>query len=507
MSSFINSDKSNSEQSNTNYQNHFKKKYNKNYNSSENYFFSNNKKYNERQRDNNETNYINKSNFNNNISNDEINKEEYIENINKLQNISIKSNDNYISNNNSNDNSNDKLVNNDINISNTNYTIETYEKWDDYPELQKNTSLLRGIYAYGFENPSPIQKKAIKPLMEGRDIIAQAQSGTGKTGCFTIGTLYRIDPNVNEVQAIVMAPTRELSRQIMNVFESISVSMTNVRLQLLVGGTSTDNDKEYMNDISPHIIIGCPGRIHDMLKRRFLNPKYIKIIVIDEADEMLSQGFKEQIYNIFQYLPCDSQVGLFSATIPSELNSLTEKFMRNPLKILVKSEMLTLDGIAQYYIALDNDNTKYETLKDLYSQISMSQCIIYCNSIKKVADLYEVMIQDGYPVCCIHSNMDKDERYESYKNFKNGTYRVLISSDVTARGIDIQQVSTVINFDIPLSVYTYLHRIGRSGRWGRKGVGINFVTKRDLRKMRDIERYYQTKIVELPASFCETNTK
>jgi translation initiation factor 4A len=293
----------------------------------------------------------------------------------------------------------------------------------------------------------------------------------------------------------------------MTVFENIASGMQNIRVQLLVGGTSTESDRDYMNDKKPQIVIGCPGRIHDMLKRRFLNPKYIKIIILDEADEMLSKGFKEQIYNIFQYLPTDIQAGLFSATIPVELNNITEKFMRNPIKILVKSEMLTLDGIAQYYIALDTDNTKYETLKDLYGQISMSQCIIYCNSIKKVADLYEAMIQDAYPVCCIHSDMDKTERHESYKNFKSGVFRVLISSDVTARGIDIQQVSTVINFDIPINVYIYLHRIGRSGRWGRKGVGINFVTKRDIRNLRDIERYYNTQIKELPASFCETNNK
>lgn len=509
MSAFNNSNQNqNNSNSNFNQNIFYKKRYNKNYNSSENYFYSNNnKKYNN---ENVYTNKFNKNNISNNINTNYTHNdiEDNTRNVNDIHNNTY-NNDIYndTNNNTNSDINNMELKEDNINISNNNYEIKTYEKWDDYPELQKNTSLLRGVYAYGFENPSPIQKKAIKPLMEGRDIIAQAQSGTGKTGCFTIGTLYRINPELNEVQAIVMAPTRELSRQIMSVFENISVAMTNIRLQLLVGGSSTENDKEYLDEILPHIIIGCPGRIHDMLKRRFLNPNHIKIIVLDEADEMLSQGFKEQIYNIFQYLPSDAQVGLFSATIPTELNSLTEKFMRNPVKILVKSEMLTLDGIAQYYIALDNDNTKYETLKDLYGQLSMSQCIIYCNSIKKVADLYEIMIQDGYPVCCIHSGMDKDERYESYKSFKNGTYRVLISSDVTARGIDIQQVSTVINFDIPLNVYTYLHRIGRSGRWGRKGVGINFVTKRDLRKMRDIERYYQTQINELPASFCETINK
>jgi translation initiation factor 4A len=402
-------------------------------------------------------------------------------------------------------NTNDKLNNDGINNytepTKEKYEIVDYETWDEIEELQDRTDILRGIYSYGFEKPSPIQKRAIKPLMMGYDIIAQAQSGTGKTGCFAIGTLYRIDPKVKAVQAMILAPTRELSRQINSVIASISSQIPGLKTHLLVGGTSTEVDKENLYHDVPHIVIGCPGRVHDMLRRKCIDSRTIKLIVLDEADEMLSQGFKEQVYNIFQFLPSEVQVGLFSATMPTELHGLTEKFMRDPIKILVKSEMLSLEGIAQYYVALEDDSNKYCTLKDLYGKISMSQCIIYCNSVKKVADLHEAMVADGYPACCIHSNMDKDERVESYNNFKTGKNRVLISSNVTARGIDIQQVSTVINFDIPRDVYTYLHRIGRSGRWGRKGVGINFVTKRDFRKIKEIESYYHTTIKELPEVF------
>jgi translation initiation factor 4A len=367
--------------------------------------------------------------------------------------------------------------------------------------LQNNVGLLRGIYAHGFEKPSPIQRKAIKPIMDGCDIIAQAQSGTGKTGCFTIGTLSRVDPNIPYVQGVIMAPTRELSKQIMYVLSSILSQTKNINVQLLIGGTSTESDREKLNTIRPHIVVGCPGRIHDMIRRKYIDTSHIRITVLDEADEMLSSGFKEQVYNIFQYLPSDVQIGLFSATMPPELHILAEKFMRDPVKILVTSEMLTLDGIAQYYVALEDDNIKYEALKDLYGQISVSQCIIYCNSVKKVSDLHEAMTADGYPVCCIHSGMDKKMRDESYKDFINGKYRVLISSDVTARGIDVQQVSTVINFDVPKDIHLYLHRIGRSGRWGRKGMSINFVTKRDFRKIKELETYYQTQIKELPANF------
>ena len=215
---------------------------------------------------------------------------------------------------------------------------------------------------------------------------------------------------------------------------------------------------------------------------------------------MLSSGFKEQIYNIFQFLGNKIQIALFSATLPNEIQSLTEKFMRDPIKILVKTESVTLEGIKQYYVAVENDAQKYETLKDLFEAISVSQCIIYCNSIRRVNDLCDALSKDNFPVCCIHSGMDKEERSKAYKEFVNGGSRVLISSNLTARGIDVQQVSTVINFDLSNDIHTYIHRIGRSGRWGRKGMGINFITRRDIRKMKEIEQYYNTQIDELPAS-------
>ena len=187
--------------------------------------------------------------------------------------------------------------------------------------------------------------------------------------------------------------------------------------------------------------------------------------------------------------------------MPAELSTLTEKFMREPVKILVKQEMLTLEGIAQFYVGLDDDASKYATLRDIFKIISVSQCIIYCNSVKRVNDLYEAMTEDNFPVCTIHSSMEREERNRSYDEFKSGKYRVLISSNVTARGIDIQQVSTVINFDIPKCVHTYLHRIGRSGRWGRKGMGINFVTKCDIPRIKQIEKHYGTEIQEMPQNF------
>ena len=371
------------------------------------------------------------------------------------------------------------------------------ENWDD---LNCDMKLIRGIYSYGFEKPSPIQQKSIKPIIDKKDVIAQAQSGTGKTGCFTIASLALIDYDLDASQIIILAPTRELAAQIKKVVYNISQFLDNFSSELLIGGIASEENIKNLKK-NPKMLIGCPGRIYDMLQRKFLSPQYIKTIVIDEADEMLSSGFKEQIYNIFQKLPTTVQVALFSATLPYEIRNLTNKFMREPIEILVKNEQLTLEGINQYFVNLNDDQDKFETIKDLFSNISVSQCIIYCNSIQRVNDLYDSMKNEQFPVCRIHSNMSKEERSNNYRSFLIGDYRVLISSNVTARGIDIQQVSTVVNFDIPNDVHTYLHRIGRSGRFGRKGLGINFITKRDIRKLKEIEEFYETSIQELPKNF------
>jgi len=388
-------------------------------------------------------------------------------------------------------------VNTDI-ASSGSCSSNEFSSWED---IDTNMNILRGIYGYGFEKPSPIQKKAVLPMIDGKDIIAQAQSGTGKTGAFTVGTLCSINFELKETQALLLAPTRELAKQTFNVISSLGSYVENLTTQLLVGGTSSEDDAKSLKKNTPHIIVGCPGRVYDMLRRNNINHRNIKLIVLDEADEMLSRGFNEQIYNIFQYLDGNVQVCLFSATIPDDLMALTSKFMRDPIEILVKTEMLTLEGIQQYKVNVDDDASKYETIKDLYDSISMSQCIIYCNSVRRVQDLYDAMMEDKFPVVFIHSNMEREDRENAYSDFRDGKFRVLISSNVTARGIDIQQVNTVINFDICSSVHTYLHRIGRSGRWGRKGVAINFVTRRDDKFIRDIEQHYNTSIEELPSSF------
>ena len=372
------------------------------------------------------------------------------------------------------------------------------KNWDD---LNLKDDLLRGIYSYGFEYPSEIQKKAIKHIINGSEIIAQAQSGSGKTGAFSISTLQCIDIDKRCTQALIIAPTHELAKQISIVINNLGSMMNGLVIKTIIGGTSIKDEAIDLKKNPPHIIVGCAGRIYDMINRRHIKTSNIKLFVLDEADEMLSKGFKEQIYNIFQTMNTHVKVILFSATMPDEVIELTNKFMVNPVKIIMKPEDLTLECIQQFYVATQCDDNKFEMLQNLFSLISVSQCIIYCNSVSKVSELYEKMVKDDYSVCAIHGSMDKADREKTFYNFRNGNFRVLISSNITARGIDIQQISTVINYDIPSCHNTYLHRIGRSGRWGRKGFAINFVTRRDIFNMKKIEKHYNIDIKELPVNF------
>ncbi len=370
-----------------------------------------------------------------------------------------------------------------------------------FEDLNLKDELLRGIYALGFEQPSVIQQKAILPVIHRHDIIAQAQSGTGKTATFSIGLLNRIDETKKQTQGLVLAHTRELALQIFNVMKGLSQYM-DVTYNLSVGGTQIkDNISELLKN--PTIVIGTPGRVLDMINKKALHSRTLKLLVIDEADEMLSKIFSNQIYDIFRFLPNDIQVGLFSATMTPEFFKLTSCFMRDPVKILVKNEELTLEGIRQFYINLEKIDFKFDTLCDIYSACTISQTIIYCNSRRSVDSLTRQLQEANFSVECIHGDMSQEERNKIMNEFREGTCRVLISTDLLSRGIDVQQVSLVINYDIPNNIESYIHRIGRSGRFGRKGAAINFLTSYDLRKMEDIEKYYSTSVEELPANFSE----
>jgi translation initiation factor 4A len=374
--------------------------------------------------------------------------------------------------------------------SNWDEAIETFDGME-IPE-----ELLRGIYSYGFEKPSAIQQRAIKPTMLGRDLIAQAQSGTGKTATFAIGTLANVDPKLRECQSLILAPTRELAQQIQKVVLALGDYM-NIEVHACVGGTAVRDDIRTLQ-AGVHVVVGTPGRVYDMINRRALRLDSIKQFFLDEADEMLSRGFKDQIYDIFKFLPETVQVCLFSATMPLDVLEVTERFMREPVRILVKKDELTLEGIKQFYIAVEREEWKLETLCDLYETLTITQAIIYCNTRRKVDWLQEEMQKRDFTVSCMHGDMDQRERDIIMREFRTGSSRVLITTDLLARGIDVQQVSLVINFDLPTNRENYIHRIGRSGRFGRKGVAINFLTEGDVRYLRDIEQFYTTEITEMP---------
>jgi len=375
------------------------------------------------------------------------------------------------------------------------------EVCENFDDMNLKEELLRGIYAYGFEKPSAIQQRAIVPCIKGFDVIAQAQSGTGKTATFSISILQQIDTGLRECQALILAPTRELAQQIQKVVMALGDYM-GAQCHACIGGTSVREDMRKLES-GQHIVVGTPGRVYDMISRKVLRTNDIKQFVLDEADEMLSRGFKDQIYDVFRHLSSEIQVILLSATMPSEVLEVTTRFMRSPIRILVKKEELTLEGIRQFYVAVEREEWKLDTLCDLYETLTITQAVIFCNTRRKVDWLTEKMHQRDFTVSAMHGDMDQKERDVIMREFRSGSSRVLITTDLLARGIDVQQVSLVINYDLPTNRENYIHRIGRGGRFGRKGVAINFVTDEDKRGLQDIEKFYNTQIDEMPMNVAD----
>ncbi|KAL2829722.1 ATP-dependent RNA helicase eIF4A [Aspergillus cavernicola] len=349
------------------------------------------------------------------------------------------------------------------------------EVTDSFDSMDLKAELLRGVYAYGFERPSAIQQRAILPIVKGSDVIAQAQSGTGKTATFSISALQKLDPNVKACQALIVAPTRELAQQIQKVVIAIGDFM-NIECHACIGGTAVRDDMNALRN-GPQIVVGTPGRIQDMIQRRVLKTDQMKMFILDEADEMLSRGFTEQIYDIFQLLPQSTQVVLLSATMPQD--------------------------VLEFYIAVEKEDWKLDTLSDLYETVTITQAVIFCNTRRKVDWLTDKLTARDFTVSAMHGDMEQGQRDVIMKEFRSGSSRVLIATDLLARGIDVQQVSLVINYDLPANRENYIHRIGRGGRFGRKGVAINFVTADDVRMMREIEQFYSTQIEEMPMNVAD----
>lgn len=371
-----------------------------------------------------------------------------------------------------------------------------------FDAMQLKPDLLRGIYAYGFEKPSAIQQRAIRPILRGRDVIAQSQSGTGKTGCFGVAALHLLQDNSRETQVLILSPTRELAEQTQKVVTALGDFM-NVKCHAAIGGKSLGLDLKELERGDCRIISGTPGRVYDLIKRNAMSTQHLKAMILDEADEMLTRGFKEQIYDIYRYLPASTQVVLISATLPTSVLEMTQKFMNDPVRILVRRDALTLEGIKQFYIAVEQEEWKFDTLCDLYDTLTITQAVIFCNTRQKVDWLAEKMRESNFTVCAMHGDMDQPARDAVMEEFRSGASRVLISTDIFGRGIDVQQVSLVICYDIPTNKELYIHRIGRSGRFGRKGLAINFVRAEDVETLRDIENFYKTQIDEMPTNVAD----
>ena len=375
-----------------------------------------------------------------------------------------------------------------------------------FEQMHLPDALLRGIYSYGFEKPSAIQQRALRPLIHNhRDVIAQAQSGTGKSSMIAIAVCARTDTSSPSTQSLIISPTRELAMQHEKVVLAIGDFM-NVGCHCCVGGKSTGEDvRRLESGAGVHVVSGTPGRVYDMIKRGALVTKHIKMLVLDEADEMLNAGFRDQIYDIYRYLPSQKalQVCLVSATLPSEVVKMSSSFMSDPVKVLVKRDELTLEGIKQFFVAVEKEEWKFDTLTDLYDTLTVTQAVIFCNMRRKVDWLSNKLTENNFTVSSMHGEMTQKERDSVMQSFRQGNSRVLITTDVWARGIDVQQVSLVINYDLPNNRENYIHRIGRSGRFGRKGVAINFVKNEDVSVLRDIEQFYSTQIDELPVNVNE----
>ncbi|CAN7054232.1 unnamed protein product [Brassica rapa subsp. trilocularis] len=310
----------------------------------------------------------------------------------------------------------------------------TYDEvCDSFDTMELRSDLLRGIYAYGFEKPSAIQQRGIIPFCKGLDVIQQAQSGTGKTATFCSGVLQQLDYTLLQCQALVLAPTRELAQQIEKVMRALG-DYLGVKVHACVGGTSVREDQRILQS-GVHVVVGTPGRVFDMLRRQSLRADAIKMFVLDEADEMLSRGFKDQIYDIFQLLPSKVQVGVFSATMPPEALEITRKFMSKPVRILVKRDELTLEGIKQFYVNVDKEEWKLETLCDLYETLAITQSVIFVNTRRKVDWLTDKMRSRDHTVSATHGDMDQNTRDIIMREFRSGSSRVLITTDLLARGI------------------------------------------------------------------------
>eukprot|EP00891_Asterochloris_glomerata_P003069 jgi/Astpho2/3069/fgenesh1_pm.00051_%23_28_t len=370
----------------------------------------------------------------------------------------------------------------------------TATKGNDFEDYFLKRELLQGIYEKGFEKPSPIQEESIPIALTGRDILARAKNGTGKTAAFTIPLLERIDTASSDIQAMILVPTRELALQNSQVCKELGKHLK-VEVMVTTGGTSLRDDIMRLYN-SVHVVVATPGRILDLAGKGVAKLQSCKMMAMDEADKLLSPEFQPIVEQLINFLPSNRQILLYSATFPVVVKSFRDKFLRKPYVINLMDE-LTLKGVTQFY-AFVEERQKVHCLNTLFSKLQINQSIIFCNSVNRVELLSKKITELGYSCYYIHAKMRQDHRNRVFHDFRNGNCRNLVSSDLFTRGIDIQAVNVVINFDFPKNSETYLHRVGRSGRFGHLGLAVNLITYDDRFNLYRIEQELGTEIKPIP---------
>ncbi|KAG2279070.1 hypothetical protein Bca4012_040613 [Brassica carinata] len=370
----------------------------------------------------------------------------------------------------------------------------TATKGNEFEDYFLKRELLMGIYEKGFERPSPIQEESIPIALTGRDILARAKNGTGKTAAFCIPVLEKIDQDNNVIQALIIVPTRELALQTSQVCKELGKHLK-IQVMVTTGGTSLKDD--IMRLYQPvHLLVGTPGRILDLTKKGVCVLKDCSVFVMDEADKLLSQEFQPSVEHLISFLPQNRQILMFSATFPVTVKDFKDRFLTNPYIINLMDE-LTLKGITQFY-AFVEERQKIHCLNTLFSKLQINQSIIFCNSVNRVELLAKKITELGYSCFYIHAKMLQDHRNRVFHDFRNGACRNLVCTDLFTRGIDIQAVNVVINFDFPKTAETYLHRVGRSGRFGHLGLAVNLITYEDRFNLYRIEQELGTEIKQIP---------
>jgi ATP-dependent RNA helicase DDX6/DHH1 len=371
----------------------------------------------------------------------------------------------------------------------------TDTKGCDFEDFYLKRELLMGIYEKGFDKPSPIQEESIPIALTGRDVLARAKNGTGKTASYIIPILERVDTAKNHVQALILVPTRELALQTSQVCKEIAKNLTGCQIMVSTGGTTLKDDiLRLYNPV--HVIVATPGRILDLAEKGVAKLKQCEMCVLDEADKLLSIEFQPVIEKLINMCSGTRQIMLFSATFPVTVKSFKDKWLKRPY-VINKMDELTLKGVTQYY-AFVEEKQKLHCLNTIFSKLDVNQSIIFCNSVNRVELLAKKITEMGYSCFYIHAKMLQSHRNRVFHDFRNGACRNLVSSDLFTRGIDVQAVNVVINFDFPKSAETYLHRVGRSGRFGHLGLAINLITYDDRHNMYKIERELGTEIKSIP---------